>query len=91
MLDILHKINKWNTIPNKKALKSKKYHDSLNYFVEKRLYLNEKHKWVRNILGYDFEIIYKRENQIAQHMWYQGMRNIQRVYYVLFQFHNMTR
>ena len=35
-------------------------HDSLKYFLEQRLYLEEKQKWVTKILGYAFEIVYKK-------------------------------
>ena len=31
--------------------------------MEQRLYLEEKQNWVTNMLGYDFEIIYKKEKQ----------------------------
>ncbi|KAH9322658.1 hypothetical protein KI387_017297, partial [Taxus chinensis] len=35
-------------------------HDSLKYFLEKRLSSEEQQKWVSKMLGYDFEIIYKK-------------------------------
>jgi len=38
-------------------------HDSLKYFLEQRLSLEEQKKWVTNLLGYDFEIIYKKEKK----------------------------
>ena len=40
--------------------KVKMDHDSLKYFLEQILSLEEKKKWVTNMLGYDFEIIYKK-------------------------------
>jgi len=40
--------------------KVKMYHDSLKYFLEQRLSLEEREKWVTNRSGYDFEIIYKK-------------------------------
>ena len=40
--------------------KVKTDHDSLKHFLEQRLSSEEKKKWVTNILGYDFEIIYKK-------------------------------
>ena len=35
-------------------------HENLKYFLEQRLSLEEKQKWVTKMLGYDFEIIYKK-------------------------------
>ena len=37
--------------------------DSLQYFLEKRLSSEEQQKWVTKMLGYDFEIIYKKGKQ----------------------------
>ena len=38
-------------------------HDSLKYFLEKILSSEEQQKWVTKMLGYDFEIIYKKGKQ----------------------------
>ena len=43
--------------------KVKTDHDSLKYFLEQRLSLEEQQKWVTKMLGYDFEIIYKKGKQ----------------------------
>ena len=43
--------------------KVKMDHDSLKYFLEQILSLEEQKKWVTNMLGYDFEIIYKKGKQ----------------------------
>ena len=43
--------------------KVKTDHDSLKYFFEQILSSEEQQKWVTNILGYDFEIVYKKGNQ----------------------------
>ena len=40
--------------------KVKTNHDSLKYFLEQRLSLEEQQQWVTKMLGYDFEIIYKK-------------------------------
>ena len=43
--------------------KVKMDHDSLKYFLEQRLSSEEKQKWVTKMLGYEFEIIYKKGKQ----------------------------
>ena len=43
--------------------KVKMDHDSLKYFLEQRLSSEEKQKCVTKMLGYDFEIIYKKGKQ----------------------------
>ena len=44
-------------------LKVKIDHDSLKYFLEQPLSLEEQKKWVTNMLGYDFDIIYRKGKQ----------------------------
>ena len=44
-------------------LKVKMDHDSLKHFLEQRLSFEEQQKWVTKMLGYDFEIIYKKGKQ----------------------------
>ena len=51
------------TLPNGKTLQGKTDHDSLKYFLEQRLSSEEQQKWVTKMLGYDFEIIYKKGKQ----------------------------
>ena len=48
------------TLPNEKTLQGKADHDSLKYFLEQRLSFEEQKKWVTKMLGYDFDIIYKK-------------------------------
>ena len=35
-------------------------HDSIKHFLEQRLSSEEQKKWVTKMLGYEFEIIYKK-------------------------------
>ena len=51
------------SLPNSRHLKVKIDHDSLKYFLEHRLSSEQKQKWVTKMLGYDFEIIYKKGKQ----------------------------
>ena len=57
MLAILHALKKWWTYLMGRHFKVKTDHDSLKHFLEQRLSLEEQKKWVRKMLGYDFEII----------------------------------
>jgi hypothetical protein len=60
MMEILHALKKWHPYLIGRHFKVKKDHDSLKYFLEQRLSLEEQQKWVTKMLGYDFEIIYKK-------------------------------
>ena len=60
MLAILHALKKWQTYLIGRHFKVKTDHDSLKHFLEQRLSLEEQQKWVTKMLGYDFEIIYKK-------------------------------
>jgi hypothetical protein len=60
MMSILHALNKWCAYPIGRNVKVKTDHDSLKYFLEQRLSSEEQQKWVTKILGYDFEIVYKK-------------------------------
>jgi hypothetical protein len=63
MMAILHALKKWNPYLIGRHFKVKTDHDSLKYFLEQRLSLEEQQKWVTKILGYDFEIVYKKGKQ----------------------------
>jgi hypothetical protein len=63
MMAILHALKKWHPYLIGRHFKVKKDHDSLKYFLEQRLSSEEQQKWVTKILGYDFEIIYKKGKQ----------------------------
>ena len=60
MLAILHALKKWQPYLMGRQLKVKTGHDSLKHFLEQRLSSEEYKKWVTKMLGYDFEIIYKK-------------------------------
>jgi hypothetical protein len=63
MMEILHALKKWCPYLIGRHFKVKTDHDSLKYFLEQRLSSEEQQKWVTNILGYDFEIVYKKGKQ----------------------------
>jgi hypothetical protein len=63
MMAILHALKKWCPYLIGRHFKVKTDHDSLNYFLEQRLSSEEQQKWVTKILGYDFEIVYKKGKQ----------------------------
>jgi hypothetical protein len=63
MMEILHALKQWHLYLIGRNVKVKTYHDSLKYFLEQRLSLEEQQKWVTKILGYDFEIIYQKGKQ----------------------------
>jgi hypothetical protein len=63
MMAILHALKKWHPYLIGRHFKVKTNHDSLKYFLEQGLYSEEQHKCVTKILGYDFEIVYKKGKQ----------------------------
>jgi transposase InsO family protein len=63
MMAILHALKKWRPYLIGRHFKVKTDHDSLKYFLEQRLSSEEQQKWVTKILGYDFEILYKKGKQ----------------------------
>jgi hypothetical protein len=67
MLVILHAVKKWCPYLRGRHFKVKIHYDSLKYFLEQRLFSKEQQKWVTKMLGYDFQIIYKkgRQNMVA--------------------------
>ena len=63
MLAILYALKKWRPYLMGRHFKVKTDHDSHKYFLEQRLSSKEKQKWITKMLGYDFEIIYKKGKQ----------------------------
>jgi hypothetical protein len=62
-MEKLHALKKWRPYLKGRHFKVKTDHDSLKYFLEQRLSSEEQQQWVTKILGYDFEIIYKKGKQ----------------------------
>jgi len=60
MLAILHALKKWRPYPMGRYFKVKIDHGNLKYILEQKLSLEEHKKWVTNMLGYDFDIIYRK-------------------------------
>jgi hypothetical protein len=60
MMEILHTLKIWCPYLIGRNFKVKTNQDSLKYFLEQRLSSEEQQKWVTKILGYDFEIFYKK-------------------------------
>ena len=65
MLAILHALKQWRPYLMGRHFKVKTDHDSLKYILEQILSPEEQQKWVTNMLGYEFEIIYKKGKQNA--------------------------
>ena len=63
MMAILHATNTWSPYLLGRCFSIKMDHHSLKYFLEQRLSSSEEHKWVTMMLGYDYEIIYKKGKQ----------------------------
>jgi hypothetical protein len=67
ILDIMHAIDLWCPYLLGQCFQIKIYHQSLEYFLEQRISSPEQQKWVTNLFGYDYEIIYRKgkENVVA--------------------------
>jgi hypothetical protein len=61
MLFILHVVDLWCPYLLGQRFQIKTDHQSLKYFLEQCISSLEQQKWVNNIFGYDYEIIYKKE------------------------------
>ena len=56
----IHVLKKWRPYLMGIHFKVKIAHDSLKHFSEQKISSEEQKKWVTKILGYEFEIIYKK-------------------------------
>lgn len=57
---ILHAMETWRSYLIGRHFQIKIDHHTLKYFLEQRLSSLEQHKWVTKMMGYDYEIIYKK-------------------------------
>ena len=91
MMAILHALKKCRPYLIGSHFKVKIDHDSLKYFFEQRLSSEEQQKWVTKILGYDFEIIYKKgkKNVVADAL--SRKMNMLRPFFVLSRLSNLIR
>ena len=62
-MEILHALKQHQPYIMGRHLKVRKDHGSLKYILEQTLFPEEHQKWVMKMLGYDFEIIYKKGKQ----------------------------
>ena len=64
---ILHAVDTWRPYLLGRRFQIRTDHQSLKYFLEQCLSSPQQNKWLAKMLGYDYEIIYKkgRENVIA--------------------------
>jgi hypothetical protein len=60
MLAIMHVVDLWRPYLLGQLFQIKTNHQSLKYFMEQRISSSEQQKWVTNLFGYDYEIIYKK-------------------------------
>lgn len=67
MMAILHAIDTWRPYLLGQRFQIRTDHHSLKYFWEQCLSSPQQNKWLAKMLGYDYEIIYKkgRENIVA--------------------------
>jgi hypothetical protein len=83
MMEILLALKKWHPYLIGRNIKVKTYHDSIKYFLEQGLYSKEQKKWVTKMLGYGFEIIYKKGKKILWQMHSQERMKMLRHFSVL--------
>jgi hypothetical protein len=60
ILAILLSVELWRPYLLGQCFPIKTDHQSLKYFLEQRISSQEQQKWVTNLFGYDYEIIYKK-------------------------------
>ena len=56
----LHAVQKWRPYLSQTHFCIQTDHQSLKYFLEQRVASPAQQKWVSNLMGYDYEITYKK-------------------------------
>jgi len=70
MMAILHAVDTWWPYLLGQRFQIHIDHQSLKYFLKQRLSSPQQNKWLAKMLGYDYEIIYKKGTKILQQMCY---------------------
>ena len=65
MMEILHAVDTSRPYLLGNIFQIKIDHHSLKYFLEQFLSSLEQHKWFSKMLGYDYEIVYKKGREIV--------------------------
>jgi hypothetical protein len=60
MMAIIHVVHTWRPYLLGRNFHIKTDHHSLKYFIEQRLSSPKQNKWLTKMMGYDYEIIYKK-------------------------------
>ena len=73
MMAILHAVDTWWPYLLGRRFQIRTNHQSLKYFLKQCLSLPQQNKWLAKMLGYDYEIIYKkgRENVVVDALSHQ--------------------
>eukprot|EP00253_Pinus_taeda_P035461 PITA_35461 len=73
MMAILHAVDTWQPYLLGRRFQIRIDHQSLKYFLQQRLSSPHKNKWLAKMLGYDYEIIYKKghENVVSDALSHQ--------------------
>ena len=73
MMAILHAVETWQPYLLGQRFQIRIDHHSLKYFLEQCLSSPQQNKWLAKMLGYDYEIIYKKgkDNSVADALSHQ--------------------
>lgn len=84
MLSILHAVKQWRLYLMGRYFQVTIDHDSLKQFLEQRLSFKEEKNLVTKMLGYEFEIIYKKDKEnIVAYVLSKKDENDEALFYVI--------